>query len=119
MENIQPIKKLFYSIGEVSELLSVKEHVLRYWETEFKEIHPVKGQNGHRRYRDKDIDKIKLIKHLLWEDKLKIEGAKKRLSDIKKTDEFKWKLEEIENSAPAGLDKIKEELYNVLNILNK
>ena len=71
--------KLYYSITEVSELTSVKPHVLRYWETEFKTLRPKKNRAGNRTYRAGDIKVIQLIKRLLYEEGFTIAGAKKKL----------------------------------------
>ena len=60
------IKKLYYSIGEVSEIVDLKSYVLRYWETEFKQLNPPKNRAGNRTYRQKDIDLIIKIKDLLY-----------------------------------------------------
>ena len=69
------IKKLYYSIGEVSEMVGLKSYVLRYWETEFKQLSPPKNRAGNRTYRQKDIDLIFKIKNLLYERKFTIEHA--------------------------------------------
>ena len=74
------IKKLYYSIGEVSKVTSLKQYVLRYWETEFKQLNPTKNKAGNRTYRQKDIDLILRIKNLLYSQKFTIEGARKMLS---------------------------------------
>ena len=75
--------KLYYTIGEVSELLSLEQHVLRYWESEFSELRPQKNRAGNRVYKEKDIDLIKKIMFLLYEQQFTIEGAKKRLKQLK------------------------------------
>ena len=74
------IKKLYYSIGEVSKITELKQYVLRYWETEFKQLNPNKNKAGNRTYRQKDIDLILEIKNLLYDEKFTIEGARKVLS---------------------------------------
>jgi DNA-binding transcriptional MerR regulator len=71
--------KLFFRIGEVAELTSVPPHVLRYWESEFKLLRPRKTQAGQRVYRKPDIELVLRIRHLLYEERLTLEGAKKRL----------------------------------------
>ncbi len=76
----QSIKKLYYSIGEVSKVTELKQYVLRYWETEFKQLNPSKNKAGNRTYRQKDIDLILRIKDLLYNQKFTIEGARKMLS---------------------------------------
>lgn len=72
-------QKLYYTIGEVSEMLGVNQSLLRFWETEFKTIKPKRSPKGTRYYSQKDIEEIKLIHYLLKERKLKIEGAKQVL----------------------------------------
>ena len=74
------IKKLYYSIGEVSKMVSLKSYVLRYWETEFKQLTPPKNRAGNRTYRQKDLDLIIQIKDLLHGKKFTIEGARSVIS---------------------------------------
>lgn len=73
------IKKLYYSIGEVSEITGLKQYVLRYWETEFSQLNPGKNRAGNRNYRSHDIDLITEIKSLLHDRKFTIKGAKQYL----------------------------------------
>jgi DNA-binding transcriptional MerR regulator len=75
------IKKLYYSISEVSKITEVEQYVLRYWETEFEQLKPQKNRAGNRIYTNKDIQTILLIKNLLKEKKYTIEGAKNILAD--------------------------------------
>jgi DNA-binding transcriptional MerR regulator len=75
------IKKLYYSISEVSKITEVEQYVLRYWETEFEQLKPQKNRAGNRIYTNKDIQLILHIKALLREKKYTIEGAKKILED--------------------------------------
>jgi DNA-binding transcriptional MerR regulator len=82
----QSIKKLYYSIGEVSKIAELKQYVLRYWETEFKQLSPSKNKAGNRTYRQKDIDLILQIKNLLYNKKFTIEGARKMLDKTKGAD---------------------------------
>ncbi len=74
--------KLFYRINEVSMITGIKPYVLRYWETEFKELHPQKDQSDQRRYRKSDIEMILLIKKLLYEERFKIAGAKNKIREM-------------------------------------
>jgi DNA-binding transcriptional MerR regulator len=76
-----PEKSLF-RIGEVSRLTATKTFVLRYWETEFPTLQPVKSPSGHRLYRRDDIETVFEIKRLLYEEGFTIAGARKHLSDI-------------------------------------
>src|ERR1700691_2768444 len=73
--------KLYFKIGEVSELLGVEPYVLRYWETEFTALSPKKSGTGHRLYRRKDVELLLRIKHLLYDKKFTIEGARQTLHE--------------------------------------
>ncbi len=73
------IKKLYYSIGEVSEMTGLEQHVLRYWESEFDVLRPRKNRAGRRIYTDDDIATVRRIQHLLREEKYTIEGARRVL----------------------------------------
>ena len=75
----ESIKKLYYSIGEVSEMAGLEAHVLRYWETEFEQLKPRKNRAGRRIYTVEDIAMVQRIQHLLRVDKYTIEGAKQVL----------------------------------------
>jgi len=94
------IKKLYYSIGEIGRLLGIDQHVLRFWETEFKALTPRKNRAGNRLYRENDLQLLKRIKQLLYEDRYTIEGARQQLKmkgDVSRgTDEIsKMKFSEI------------------------
>jgi DNA-binding transcriptional MerR regulator len=77
------IKKLYYSISEVSKITDMEQYVLRYWESEFEQLNPQKNRAGNRIYTNKDIQIILHIKSLLREKKYTIEGAKKILINFK------------------------------------
>jgi DNA-binding transcriptional MerR regulator len=79
-ESAIPDKSLF-RIGEVSRLTSTKPFVLRYWETEFPMLQPVKSPKGHRLYRREDIQTVFTIKHLLYDEGFTIAGARRHLRD--------------------------------------
>ncbi len=81
MQANKEVKKLYYSIGEVSEITSLKQYVLRYWETEFVQLKPAKNSAGNRNYRKSDIDLILEIKDLLYKRHFTIKGAKQYLKD--------------------------------------
>ncbi len=95
------IKKLYYSIGEVSQITSLEQHVLRYWETEFQELNPQKNRAGRRIYTRSDIDFINRIKTLLKEEKYTIEGARNALvnadADKSREDALRAELLSIRN----------------------
>src|SRR6476469_4067736 len=73
--------KLYFKIGEVSDLLGVEPYVLRYWETEFSVLSPKKSGTGHRLYRRKDVELLLRIKHLLYEKRFTIAGARQSLQN--------------------------------------
>ncbi|OQX84449.1 MAG: hypothetical protein B6D63_04545 [Candidatus Latescibacteria bacterium 4484_7] len=75
------IEKMYYSIGEVSELIGVKPHVLRYWETQFPMLKPKKNRAGNRTYKIRDIKYIIAIRNLLYERGYTIAGARKKLKE--------------------------------------
>jgi len=72
-------EKLYYRIGEVEEIAGVPAYVLRYWESEFKLLRPKKNPAGQRLYRRRDLELVQRIKTLLYEERLTLEGARKRL----------------------------------------
>ncbi len=73
--------KLFYRIGEVSHIVGVEPHVLRYWETEFRSIRPQKSRKGQRIYSRRDVEKLLKVKDLLYTHGFTIAGARKRLRE--------------------------------------
>ena len=73
--------KLYYRIGEVSEIVGVEPHVLRYWETEFRSIRPQKSRKGQRIYSRRDVDRLLKVKDLLYSHGFTIAGARKRLRE--------------------------------------
>ena len=81
------MKKLYYSISEVSKITELEQYVLRYWETEFEQLRPAKNLAGNRIYTNKDIKLILHIKKLLRDEKYTIEGAKKLLKNYNTKDE--------------------------------
>ena len=76
---LEVAEKLYYRIGEVEEIAGVPAYVLRYWESEFKLLRPKKNPAGQRLYRRRDLELVQRIKTLLYEERLTLEGARKRL----------------------------------------
>lgn len=74
--------KLYYRIGEVSQIVGVEPHVLRYWETEFRTIRPQKSRKGQRIYSRRDVDRLLKVKDLLYTHGFTIAGARKRLREL-------------------------------------
>jgi len=76
-----PTGRLYYSISEVSDMIGVKAHVLRYWETQFKMLRPKKGRGGARMYRKRDVEVLFEVKQLLYDHRFTIAGARRKLLD--------------------------------------
>lgn len=122
-------KKLYYSISEVCALTELEQHVLRYWESEFPQLRPKKNRAGNRAYRDKDIEIIKYIKHLLYEEKFTIPGAKKKIAESKFPVDFETDVTPVdvspelsitvENVTSEHLASIKKDLRELLDFLKK
>ncbi len=91
-----------YRIGEASEIIGVKPYVLRYWETEFAGIKPSKSSAGHRVYRKTDLEMLILIRDLLHAQRYSVEGAKKRLRELKKSGDLKEARESAFLAASTG-----------------
>lgn len=83
-ELLLPEGKKYFRIGEVSQLIGVEPYVLRYWESEFAIIKPVKSGSGHRVYSRKDVEALNTIRHLLHVERFSIKGAKKKLLEKRK-----------------------------------
>jgi len=112
----EPIaRKVYYSIGEVCDLTGLKPHVLRYWETQFEVLNPTKNRAGNRVYRSKDIELVLLVKHLLYEKKFTIEGANKRLGEMRSSGELAEERQDVLSPEfLAGMKADLEELRRVL-----
>lgn len=110
--------KLYFKIGEVSDLLGVEPYVLRYWESEFAVLSPKKSGTGHRLYRRKDVELLLRIKHLLYEKRFTIEGARQSLqaeSRATKPRAIKQAQQELFSDDP--LPEIRRELADILQLL--
>lgn len=113
--------RLYYRIGDVSRIAGVKPHVLRYWETEFPDISPKKSSTGQRMYRRAEVERILTIRHLLYERRFTIEGARSLLREAGGPPAAKGK----ENAPESGgyqqsaqsLSAIRRELEAILELL--
>jgi DNA-binding transcriptional MerR regulator len=101
------IKKLYYSISEVSKITDLEQYVLRYWESEFDELKPAKNRAGNRIYTNRDIKLILHIKKLLRDERYTIEGAKQVLKNYAPETGMGEQLELI--NQPKARTKIKDE----------
>lgn len=110
--------KMFFKIGEVGNIAGVETHVLRFWESEFKQLKPTKNRKGQRVYQKKDIETALNIKKLLYEKGYTIAGAKKWL----KENSLHTKRDEKESVEPENREAllaIKKDLQEVLSMLKK
>lgn len=124
-EQPQPLRlfpeKLFYKIGEVSRVVGVESYVLRYWETEFPFLNPRKSKSGQRIYAKNDVDLLKKIKYLLYEEKYTIDGVRRKIgSDTEQLDkEVCLEDAEADTGSSASAEKIltmvKSRLKEILN----
>jgi len=113
------VKRLYWSISEVSKLTGVKAHVLRYWETEFPTLSPKKNSAGNRHYRERDIELILAIRQLLHQDGYTIKGARQRLAETRKVRDLVDQLEipfgrarqrQLLMEIRTGLEELKRDL---------
>src|ERR1700691_4570604 len=112
--------KLYFKIGEVSDLLGVEPYVLRYWESEFAALSPKKSGTGHRLYRRKDVELLLRIKHLLYDRKFTIEGARQTLQQElrgQKARTAKTATVQRDLFSSDLLPEIRRELADILEIL--
>lgn len=108
-------KKAYYSIGEVCDLTGLKPHVLRYWESQFEALHPGKNRAGNRVFRPAEIELVLLLKHLLYEEKFTIEGARRRLEEMRREGGLEDERQQV--LSPELLAGMKEELESLLDLL--
>jgi len=110
--------KLYFRIGEVSELTHTKAFVLRYWETEFPSLRPVKSKSGHRLYRRKDVELIFEIRRLLYEQGFTIAGARRHMATDGKPSAVQEKLFQ----SPLDVNEIRairDEVQTILTMLKR
>lgn len=110
--------KLYFRIGEVSELARTQPYVLRYWETEFPSLKPTKSPSGHRLYRRQDVEMVLEIKRLLYEEGFTIEGARKCLAG-NSNPAAEAKPKASPSSDHARMMAIKRELEGILTIVSR
>ena len=108
-------RKEYYAIGEVCDLTGLKPHVLRYWESQFEVLRPNKNRAGNRVFRPKDIELILLVKHLLYDEKFTIEGARRKLEEMKRAGELGEGRQGV--LAPEFLAGMKADLKALLEVL--
>ncbi|MCK4538497.1 MAG: MerR family transcriptional regulator [Candidatus Krumholzibacteria bacterium] len=116
----QKSQKLYYSIGEVSELMGVKPHVLRYWETQFPVLKPRKNRAGNRTYRIRDIKYILSIKKLLYDKGYTISGARQKLRESSNNPDILIEQLSIPFAAPGKFEaalSLKQDLLELKSLV--
>lgn len=110
-------KRLYYSISEVSELIGLKAHILRFWESEFPMLRPRKNRAGNRAYTERDIRIVRLIKQLLYDEKYTIDGAKTRLRTDHQLLESQLTIPFHPEKKESELDDIRKDLLKLLEMV--
>jgi DNA-binding transcriptional MerR regulator len=110
--------KIYFKIGEVSEIVGVEPYVLRYWETEFDLLKPSKAPSRHRLYKKKDVELLLDIKRLLYAEGFTIDGARKKLKETKKEAKDQLKLPLADQKYRSALVKIKRELQSLRKLIS-
>jgi len=105
--DIQIPDKLYFKIGQVGEIAGLPTSVIRFWETEFSKINPKRSSSGQRLYRKSDVELILKIKHLLYDKKFTIRGAKKHLGSDTGENKF----------SSASIEELRRELISIRRIL--
>src|SRR5271165_352206 len=114
--------KLFFRIGEVSQIVGVEPYVLRYWESEFRGLSPKKSSSGQRMFRKKDVELLLRIRHLLYERKFTIEGARKVLAERGEPDNVRNSTQSEQQELFPGIDplpEIRKQLAEILKLVSE
>jgi len=104
------IEKLYYSIGEVAKMFDVNTSLIRYWETEFTILKPKKNKKGDRMFRQKDMENLKIIYHLVKEKGFTLEGAKKRLRENREETIDNYRMIESLTKVRNFLEDLRDEI---------
>ena len=109
-------QRAYYAIGEVRELTGIESHVLRYWETRFDVLRPIKNQAGNRVYRPREVELILLLKRLLYQEKYTVDGARQKLAQMRR----QGGLEKARKEAlgPELRGRLKSDLQELMDILS-
>jgi DNA-binding transcriptional MerR regulator len=113
-----PTGRLYYSISEVSDMIGVKPHVLRYWETQFKMLRPKKGRGGARMYRKRDVEVLFDVKQLLYDHRFTIAGARRKLLDERGAKE-QMELTFARTDREEMLRSLRRDLEGLLTLLQR
>ena len=115
MSPTEPVRE-FFSMGDVCTLTDLKPHVLRYWESQFRFLHPAKNRSGNRVYQRREIELIMLVRQLLYTEKYTIDGARQKIDDYRKSGELKAVARAALDS--QAVESMETELRAILAILD-
>ena len=113
--DIEIPEKTYFRIGEVSKILGVEPHVVRYWESEFKTVKPIRTRSEQRLYRRKDLEELALIRNLLYRDQFTIAGARKKLQEMRRESQ---PVAPADDECREKLQSIKKELKAIRDLLD-
>ena len=111
----EPVQE-YFSIGEVCTMTSLKPHVLRYWESQFRFLNPAKNRSGNRVYQRREIELIVLVKHLLYTEKYTIDGARRKVDEHRRGGALRGVAREAITRETIG--ELERELRAVIDILD-
>ncbi len=117
LENIP--KKMAFKIGEVAEMVGVKQYVLRYWESEFEQLHPKKSKFNQRVYTRKDVENALLIKKLLYKDRFSIEGARSAMKQLKEHIKEERAIRHASHNQEQVISLVEDLLASIQKLKNK
>lgn len=113
--------RMFFRIGDVAEIAGLQPYVLRFWEKEFDFLAPIKNAAGQRLYRKGDVESVLLIKRLLYSERYSIEGAKKRIKELRKQGgltEAKRERVSLDDHKIEAIRKTKEDLRSLIEFVS-
>ncbi len=113
--DIEIPEKTYFRIGEVSKILGVEPHVIRYWESEFRTVKPIRTRSEQRLYRRKDLEELVLIRNLLYRDQFTIAGARKKLQELHRESP---PPDSTDEQCREKLRSIREELKAIRDLLS-
>jgi DNA-binding transcriptional MerR regulator len=116
-DSVKIPEKIYFRIGDVARVSGLKPHVIRYWETEFPMIIPEKSVSGQRVYRRRHLETVLLIKHLLYQERYSIEGARLKIQALRKKGDLKSFREEKVLTPPPLEDGSVEEKTKRMHVL--
>ncbi len=115
-------ERLYYSISEVCEMTDLKPHVLRYWETAFPMLRPSKNQAGNRVYRPRDLELIRLIRRLLYDERFTVDGARQKIEELRHAgaeEQMELELPGVAQDPDPVLQEVCSEIRDILAALSR